>query len=804
MSKKLLLVVLFLLFAVPSHAGTYYVSSTGTATWANCEDAAGTPGPKTGTAACSLSTANTNAAADDIVYLRAGTYTITTYGINPTNSGTSGHVITFSGYEDEVVTITGAAALTGRSAEGILLSNDSYIKVTKINFTNLFRGFTITGGGHNEISYCTFAVRDVWADYIIAGTNDVADATGVTLTDNNPTTGTNLSSGANRRIFNITDGSVVTTSNSATTTTITSSSYPLTGGSDNKWDIGDEYVVTGNYPFNKAFLDIAGNSTHNYIHHCTAHGNGGFAPRNGVDGAPVFMIGTDAGSEEYNSHTTIEYNHMYDAGHKVIGVNKGQYQVVRNNYFHNEAWFDDTDKGGFCAAQEKCGYRVVTSIGPYGGLSLWENNTIGYGAQYGGGNLATGGSGSGMSLGNSSNIIRYNAFVGNVLVGLRYGSSMETASANNRTYNNTFYKNGYNYGADGNVNEDDEMAYDDQRVGAMYYEDDPLLCYGNVTINNLFHSNWAERNDGPYSVGTYYPAFNPQAVGLYNVNTQSNNYQSVDALTYPISKSGSAYAAESPADPDDIFTSYALPANSTAIKAAWSSYAVTVPDLTLKQTATAIIDQGTNLTTVHVDDTSSGTSLILVDNTFFQAGNDDCASPAKTISHGSCLSVVAGDWIAIGATVAAAELTQIVDIAAYSTTKGTVTISPAVSRSDGDKVWLYKTSVGAQVLYGTAPDYGAHEFNSDETGEPPSYNVTVSKTGDGCTLTHDGVYAVEKGNTLNVGLVVNNGWKGTWSGTCSSTGEATTGSTRVCTPAAEQCGSGCTVAFTCSEIYIFK
>ena len=38
------------------------------------------------------------------------------------------------------------------------------------------------------------------------------------------------------------------------------------------------------------------------------------------------------------------------------------------------------------------------------------------------------------------------------------------------------------------------------------------------------------------------------------------------------------------------------------------------------------------------------------------------------------------------------------------------TISPAITRSDGDSVWLYKKSDGVQVLYGSAPDYGAYEY----------------------------------------------------------------------------------------------
>lgn len=76
---------------------SHYVSPTGTATWAN-STALATP--------CSLTTACSNAAAGDTVYLRGGTYTGTTYDI--TGNGTSGSRIVFDNYADEVVIIDGA------------------------------------------------------------------------------------------------------------------------------------------------------------------------------------------------------------------------------------------------------------------------------------------------------------------------------------------------------------------------------------------------------------------------------------------------------------------------------------------------------------------------------------------------------------------------------------------------------------------------------------------------------------------------------------------------------------------------
>jgi len=100
----------------------------------------------------------------------AGTYTITGTGIDPTNSGSADNLITFSGYQDEVVTVTGDATIAGVSSGGVRLSSDSYIKVTKIIFSNMKRGFQIHAGGYNEISYCTFTFRDHYGDIYLSGT----------------------------------------------------------------------------------------------------------------------------------------------------------------------------------------------------------------------------------------------------------------------------------------------------------------------------------------------------------------------------------------------------------------------------------------------------------------------------------------------------------------------------------------------------------------------------------------------------------------------------------------------------------
>ncbi len=127
--------------------GTYWVSPTGTATWAKAKSAT----PLSGTACCSLSTSNANASAGDTVILRGGTYST---NISPTSSGTAGNRITFEAYAGETPTITVNEA-GGRQA--IKLIGKRYIKIDGITSSRSLAFFFIGYGScYNEIVNCTF------------------------------------------------------------------------------------------------------------------------------------------------------------------------------------------------------------------------------------------------------------------------------------------------------------------------------------------------------------------------------------------------------------------------------------------------------------------------------------------------------------------------------------------------------------------------------------------------------------------------------------------------------------------------
>ena len=138
-----------LLFTPYAFAGTYWVDDNGVAAWGDCQGAS----PLSGAAACSLATANTNAAAGDVVNLRSGTYTT---GIAPTNSGTPGNMITYQAHTAETPTI-----MTSAWSPAIFLSNNDYIKIDGITVSNSYKWANIRNGSdYNEIVNSTFTDDD--------------------------------------------------------------------------------------------------------------------------------------------------------------------------------------------------------------------------------------------------------------------------------------------------------------------------------------------------------------------------------------------------------------------------------------------------------------------------------------------------------------------------------------------------------------------------------------------------------------------------------------------------------------------
>lgn len=602
-----------------SYAGVYFVDDDGAASWADCEHDAAAPGPKSGSDACSLATANANVAPGDIVYLRAGTYYPTSRSdcIHPGQSGAEGNRIVYENYGGETVTIDGANS----DLEAILFSagydtgdpadGRSYITIRGLNFDNWNQLGELRYASYNEIAYCNF--------YGHKG-----------------------------------DGT--------------------------------------NVDYNGFF--IYQESRHNWIRGNTWHSFGHFV---GQDGGCLLNVGHDVGGTADNSgndYNTVENNHFYASGHHVVGVNNAKYNVIRNNYIHNEGW----STTGACSDWDTgvCGYRVMSMTDGSGldvaGSNLLEDNNIAYGAQYGGPHLITGASGSGLTLDTAGNIVRYNKFFGNVMFGIRIGSSIGASNgSNNRIFNNTIFYSGYNLDSWGVVNEDDAglTAWGDSYRSAFALYGD--ACNGtldnNIIKNNLAHEIWSETNN--LSGSSYYPAFYEGSNGGEACNTMVDNW----------GNSGASQSSPFTPYPDPMFVDPDVsdPMTLTLVNGDWTGS----PNLSL-QGSSPVIDTGVPLTQA-TGAGSSSTTLLVDDARYFQDG-----------TWGSDLARIDlhADWIAIG-TVA-----NVVQVSAVDHEMGTIELAAPMTWEDGASVWLYRKSNGEIVLFGAAPEMGAHEYS------PPDSNCT--------------------------------------------------------------------------------
>ena len=145
----ILIMVTIFSFASAAFAGTYWVDDNGDATWADCTGSTSL----NGASACTLATANSNAVAGDLVYLRGGTYNT---NIAPSNSGNSGNVITYKAYTGETPVLTPTI-----SQATIFLDGKDYIKIDGITIKDGYMYASIRNGSdYNEIVNCTFTDTD--------------------------------------------------------------------------------------------------------------------------------------------------------------------------------------------------------------------------------------------------------------------------------------------------------------------------------------------------------------------------------------------------------------------------------------------------------------------------------------------------------------------------------------------------------------------------------------------------------------------------------------------------------------------
>ncbi len=240
-----------------------------------------------------------------------------------------------------------------------------------------------------------------------------------------------------------------------------------------------------NYPRSDGQIEWRGstiyrNAKYNHIHDCIFSDYGKFNAQD--DKGVVFELGNESTDNDSTSYNLIENNQFFHGGHHVMGV-AGRFNVIRNNYFHNENWWEDSQGN-------KWGNRILYFNGPSGinRFNLFEGNRVAFGGetvepdQIGG---------AGMGLYIPYNIVRKNIFHHTLIMAIHiriyiFGDEIGKSN-NNHIYNNNFYHNGYStttkpnmdneytHAIRFNLNDDDENTYNH--------------IYNNHIKNNIFYGN---------------------------------------------------------------------------------------------------------------------------------------------------------------------------------------------------------------------------------------------------------------------------------------------------------------------------
>jgi hypothetical protein len=312
---------------------------------------------------------------------------------------------------------------------------------------------------------------------------------------------------------------------------------------------------------------ISGSSQHNWIHNCRFSNYGYFTDD---DISCVLDIGSEEDKTDSTCYNLIENSRFFHGGHHVMGV-YGKYNVIRNNYFHNEPWSMGTaasDRGAVLYGDRNLSFSGYSENG---GRTLFEGNKVGYSADPSDNNGA-----SGMAMNSSDNIVRFNTYFNNISAGLSMSltDSYIQDILRNKVYHNTFFNNGHNpY---------DSIDHMSSGIGFGIYSGS-LIIKDNVLKNNLLYKHRIAF--GEYNINT------SDRTGIMAIQTLTNNWD-----------------GERRGDPKFV-NAQTIPGNPMDS---------TLPDLHL-QSSSPCIDSGTYLTEV-VSAAGSGTSFRVADAGYFMDG----------------------------------------------------------------------------------------------------------------------------------------------------------------------------------------
>lgn len=206
-------------------------------------------------------------------------------------------------------------------------------------------------------------------------------------------------------------------------------------------------------------------SSYNRVHNCQFSKYGDYSSGNDV--GTILDIGNEESQTDISNYNLIENNRMFHGGHHILGV-YGRFNVIRNNYLHNEPWLSGYGNRNLYLS----GYSANS------GWNLIEGNQIAYSSippdNWGA---------SGMSLTTGYNIVRRNRFYYNDLAGIAMTltSTYYSDIVYNKIYHNTFLHNGWNM-----TTGPDSMT---SAIGFAIYSGAHIIKY-NAIKNNLYYDHY--------------------------------------------------------------------------------------------------------------------------------------------------------------------------------------------------------------------------------------------------------------------------------------------------------------------------
>jgi len=693
-TKIIFLAILFFGFfglAKGSQAATYWVSSTGTAAWNSCSGAT----PLSGTSACALSTTNANAAAGDVVYLRAGTYTITVNGIAPVNSGSdASHRIEYSNYNDEDVTIQSGAA----SRYAILLNAVNWIYVhgsvnhPLILLNNDYHIELTTGASHNEISYVTTIGSYTTPSPSTGSGVIIIDASNYNWFHHSTFTGHGGQDSDPTSYFDghypfIIGGEGGGIGNIASYNLIENNEFK-NGGHDVATDNGKFNIWRNNFMHHELYLQLADYQWQQSFTNGSVQITVGMVIAGVTSGvfATVSEVTVTSGSwGGGNAAGTLKFHYVSDNFTAPTTFSNGETLKIRNQST-NLAVASGSSAQIADYGTTYVGYHVFQSFCNDGGYNLFENNIIGFGAE----NLNPSNyAGNGIKINTPRNITRYNQFLGNWLGGINlvaYGDSKMTMyPTENYIYNNTTLGNGVHPST---YNGSPAVSAKQHAVNFDIDSKYPAWIANNVVKNNLLAEYFT--GGGSTCQGA--------TSGIWEQNLNTSPTGQIIGTNWDTCSDHTTYN-------DPKFISATMPAYN-----AMNLTRNDLPDLSL-QSSSPVIDKAPYLTTA----TRTNNNVIALNDAkyFFDATPYTSQFPLG--------AAVQSDYICFSTSSTTVNLSTDICKQIESISGNNITITNhGLLNATTYYVWLYKRSDGTQVLHGSAPDYGAYEYASSSDTTPPA------------------------------------------------------------------------------------